>query len=306
MNKELFLILSGCILAFTIVAMCTGPIINGLIEGADEWKYYNIKFYSDMKSQTKEVKHAKHFASRCKALYGLEYSALIIDLVFAFVCTLLGLLHVFDQGKYFEKYTGLIGLATGAIGFIMTLVYIVYSGYIFTKDEEALWDFNALISGEGTDLDDLNIVVKVDKNRAFAEWDNSKGGYKCKYFDKGANYGGLMATYSILGKKQYNYHKDFSDSDSEYSNCESSDPFLCISNDGYIDFSGQQKLYNDGSGEKCKKLYYHDNPHKDEIYNKYIFDNWLTNIIFTCLIIACEIGLALFGFLLFNENKGSI
>ena len=190
MNKELFLILSGCILAFTIVAMCTGPVIH--LGNALDWATANCKEISDeisyyknhdaSKDDLKKYKRKKNSCLRKKALYGLEYSALIIDLVFAFVCTLLGLLHVFDQGKYFEKYTGLIGLATGAIGFIMTLVYIVYNGYMFTKDEEILENY-----------------YKVDKDRAFAEWDNSKKGYKCKYFDKDATEEGLRPTYSSLG-----------------------------------------------------------------------------------------------------------
>ena len=313
MNKELFLILSGCILAFTIVAMCTGPIINGLIgqmgmgsygfkylnckEMSDKISYYKKKDYS--KEELKQYKREKNVCLRGKALYGLEYSALIIDLVFAFVCTLLGLLHVFDQGKYFEKYTGLIGLATGAIGFIMTLVYIVYSGYMFTKDEEILDDD----------------FYKVDKDRAFAEWDNSKKGYKCKYFDKDATEKGLRPTYSSLGKKQYNYHKDKvsslnDDSDSiEYFLCRN-DPSNCDDDNDNLGYImpplGQQYSFSPLTlDKKCQKLYYKASTY-DETINKYIFDNWLTNIIFTCLIIACEIGLALFGFLLFNENKGSI
>ena len=307
MNKELFLILSGCILAFTIVAMCTGPVIHlGMAEvwamenckeRSDEISYYKKKGYS--KEQLKPFKRKKNVCLRAKALYGLEYSALIIDLVFAFVCALLGLFHVFDQGKYFEKYTGLIGLATGAIGFIMTLVYIVYNGYIFTKDEEILEVFGD--------------YYKVDKDRAFAEWDNSKKGYKCKYFDKDDKiFWGLRPTASSLGKKQYNYQKDkdgeVDDDDKksiEYFNCRQKYPSDCYVEGYVINPSGDQDTYSLDGDKKCQKLYYKA-PTYEDISNKYRFDNWLTNIIFTCLIIACEIGLALFGFLLFNENKGSI
>ena len=39
--------------------------------------------------------------------------------------------------------------------------------------------------------------------------------------------------------------------------------------------------------------------------NKYLYDNWVTNIIFGCLIIACNIGLAIFGFLVFKNSDGS-
>ena len=39
--------------------------------------------------------------------------------------------------------------------------------------------------------------------------------------------------------------------------------------------------------------------------NKYLFDMWVTTIIFTCFICVCAIGLAIFGFLLFNSSNGS-
>ena len=67
-------------------------------------------------------------------MFGLGYSSYIIDVSLEFICTILGLLHFFDVGKYFQKYSGIIGLVTGMVGFILTLVYIIYSEYIFTKD----------------------------------------------------------------------------------------------------------------------------------------------------------------------------
>ena len=44
----------------------------------------------------------------------------------------------------------------------------------------------------------------------------------------------------------------------------------------------------------------------DTIENKYLFDNWITSLIFSCLIIACDIGLAIFGFLLFKSDGSGI
>ena len=66
-------------------------------------------------------------------MYGLEYSSLIIDVICGLVCIILGLIHYFDVAKPFEKFTGIIGLSSGIIGFVLTLVYVCYSGYIFTK-----------------------------------------------------------------------------------------------------------------------------------------------------------------------------
>jgi len=222
-------------------------------------------------------------------MYGLEYSALIIDLFLGFVCAILALLHFFDQAKYFEKITGIIGLATGIIGFILTLVYVCYSGYIFTKDP-------ALDSN-------LNSILKLNGESAFAEWDSSKGQYKCLYY-KEKDENSHLAKYSDLGKKQYNYQKKRSyGNDRSKNSCSvsaiisSSYTFSC-SNE-YISSSGLSLFHSTYS---CDYLYSDGITNYD---NKYVFDRWVTTIIFSCFIIACDIGLAIFGFLLFKNSNGS-
>lgn len=45
---------------------------------------------------------------------------------------------------------------------------------------------------------------------------------------------------------------------------------------------------------------------EDDINNKYLFDRWVTTLIFSCFIIACDIGLAIFGFLLFKSDGSGI
>ena len=102
-------------------------------------------------------------------MYGLEYSSLIIDVICGFVCTILGLLHYFDIGRPFEKVTGIIGLATGIIGFVLTLVYIIYSGYIFTNDP--------YIDEDG------HFIIRRDSDWAYAKYENGKG-YKCLFYKK--------------------------------------------------------------------------------------------------------------------------
>jgi len=84
-------------------------------------------------------KKLRNKCNRDKVMYGLEYSSLIFDVICGFICTILGLLHYFDIGKPFENITGIIGLATIIIGFILTLVYVIYGVYIFTN--ESLWYF---------------------------------------------------------------------------------------------------------------------------------------------------------------------
>ena len=96
----------------------------------------------------KRFKKQRDSCNRKKAMYGLEYSAFTIDLIIGFVCSLLGLLHYLDEGKSFIPKTGLIGLISGAIAFIISLIYLIYSILVYSKD--------------------TNGNIKTDENRVFA------------------------------------------------------------------------------------------------------------------------------------------
>ena len=295
MKKTLFLILSGVIVIFSIICICSGPVINGIIPKSLEWRTENCQRWSDAykdendKDTKESYKKARNKCNREKAMYGLEYSSLIIDVICGFVCTILGLLHYFDIGKPFEKVTGIIGLATGIIGFVLTLVYVIYSGYIFTNDP--------YIDKGG------HYIIRRDGDWAYAKYEDGKG-YKCFFYKKKDIYTGL-AKYSDLGKKQYNYNKKknqaYSDPTSKFYLCSYSNlssranyhPSQCGS-DGYINIAqipGCDNLYGDNY---------------DEIDNKYLFDRWITTFIFSCFICASCIGLAIFGFLLFKSDGSGL
>ena len=277
MKKTLFLVFSAAILIFTIISICCAPIINGDIINAGNWKTENCKLKEDeyKLDKTDTNKKAKNLCNRKKAMYGLEYSSLIIDVILGFICTILGLLHYFDIAKPFEKISGIIGLATGIIDFILTLVYICYSGYIFTNDIT-------------TGFDNYD-VVKLDKEGAFAEWDESKGQYKSIFY-KENNPNSIYPTYSDLGKKQYNYEKKrFYDRDTKYTSCL----------EAYSSMSTTSH-----TGANCKYLYLSSPP--NSFKNKYVFDRWVSTIIFSCFILVCCIGLAIFGFLLFKSDSSGL
>jgi len=206
MQRTLFLVLFSAIVVFSIICLCTAPIINGIIKYSGSWGTNNCKRLSDIYKYTKDhngdddtlksLKKSRNLCNRLKAMYGLEYSSYIIDVSFGFICAVLGLLHFFDVGKSFQKYSGLIGLVTGIAGFVLTLVYIIYSGYIFTKDVTEGYDDQL--------NDDDNNMIKLDGDGAFAEKDGEN--YKCIYYkenDKNA----VFTKYNDLGKKQYNYEK---------------------------------------------------------------------------------------------------
>ena len=303
MNKTLIFFCLACALLFlSIVTICTAPIIN---HDLDFYGNQNCQIYADTKDKTDGLTdkqkdlldRGKNLCNREKAMYGLEYASFISDLILGFICALLSLLHFFGVGNSFEKFTGIIGLICGIIGFILTLIYIIYSGYIFTHDGGISYNPDSSPYYNGNDY-------KLDKDRKYAEWDDSKNQYKCLYYDKD-DITALYVKYQDLGKKQYNYHKDFSfpDDDSEYKNCQINSHMDSSSRESQIwEFCENPQNYYATKHNGCNNLYYNGN---NDFGNKYKYDKWVTTIIFGCFIIALNLGLAIFGFLLFNQTGGS-
>ena len=153
MKNLIFLCVSAVITIFTVIVLNNAPIINGVVGG--DWydescqKYIDLHKYNEDKDplvighgvtnadKKKEwldlLKKGKNKCYRNKAMIGLEYSAFNFNIVFGFTCALLGLFNYLKIGNL-GKIIGLIGLGSGIIGFVLTLVYIIYSGIIFTQD----------------------------------------------------------------------------------------------------------------------------------------------------------------------------
>jgi hypothetical protein len=292
----------------TAINLSIGPIINGKLSNrnievggaisastrGNSWGTLNCAILSDTYDEYKKgttddtvKKYLYEFqineCKRKKAMHDMEYTSFIFDIVIGFVCGLLGLLHLFDLKKDFVVNTGLIGLVCGAVGFVLTFVYVIFNGIVYTN------------------YYDDNTILKRDGDGAFAELKGDK--YECFYFDEKGNTHALIAKYSDLNKKQYNYNKDLEDSyeKDEVSGCTYPDPSSCSSGDGFIPgISG--KIYNSKDPTKeCKYLYIPsvllDN---DGITNKDKGDRFLTTLILGLFVCLANIGLALFGFLLFR------
>jgi uncharacterized membrane protein (DUF485 family) len=296
----------------TIINLSIGPIITGRteIEGT-----MNCAMINDQHDQAKDLgasdddlkyttKWAKDECSRKKGMHDMEYTAFIFDIVIGFVCGLIGLLHLFDLKKDFVANTGLIGLGCGVVGFVLTFVYVIFNGLVYTQY-----------------YDDR--IIKRDGDGIFAELEGNE--YKCKYFDEKGNIHALIAKYSDLGKKQYNYNKDLIKSyeADEVKNCKVSkgcDPYdyddtndymRCVQNQGlmpsifaicneesYTPPTGYFTYLSGSNTVKCNNLYVE----YDErgIENKDISDRFLTALILSLIVCLANIGLALFGFLLFR------
>jgi hypothetical protein len=267
--------------------------------------------YDDAKkgTLTDEAKKYGHewYIKRCKngkAMHDMEYTSFIFDIVIGFVCSLIGLLHLFELKKDLVSTTGLIGLVCGVVGFVLTFVYVIFNGLVYTQY-----------------YDDR--IIKTDGDGIFAELEGDK--YKCKYFDEEGNTHALIAKYSDLGKKQYNYNKDLFESykADEVKNCRVSkgcdpnsyddpnDYLSCVASSGtnsifticakesYTPITGQFTYTSNGNSVKCQNLYVYYNEYG--ITNKDKSDRFLTALILSLIVCLANIGLALFGFLLFRN-----
>ena len=303
-NTLIFFCIASTLLIFSIIVVSTGPAINGL---ANNWYALNCKRFSDFHdyidkkgtAPTKDEylklsKEGRNLCNRKAAMHDLEYASIVCDIVLGFFCAFLSLLHYFGVGKVFEKVTGIIGLASGVICFILTLVYVIYSGYIFTNDNEGM---NIEISGLSISKD-YGDTPKLDKDGVFAKLDSSKTKYECTYYDANDK-SKFYAKYNELGQKRYNYNKDSIDPNSKFSKCRYQ----------YTPSGATEPTYKPSYSRctngitpvvpDCDVLYvYHD-----DYDNKYYYDKWVTSIIFDSLNIALSIGLAIFGFLLFKGSN---
>ena len=281
MNYTLiFFLCALAILIMSIISICVAPIINGFL--GEDWGTDNCQLYSDeynylkgkytnpnnQQKQDLDIrKKSINICKRKKAMHGLEYGSLVYDIAIGGICSLLGLLHYLEIGKTIEKKTGLFGIITGIIGFIITMIYIGFSCYIFTNDNKG--DIKLFSNGAHFKWNGVKYVYAYDENKMIDNLDIQ------------------YATYSELGQKQYNYdselYKSSLEQTSEYYECKR-------------DLSIIQRESKDAD---CDYLWENRN-FNYSIDNKYIYDRWITTIVFSIFIVVCNIALILFAFFLRN------
>ena len=278
-NKLFFLILSSAMIVFTIISMCTVPLMNHNIctNGIENCQrlqdIYDAKKDSYDDNQKKSGKLAINVCKRENAMYNLEYTSLIFDAIAGSLCCIFGLLHYFTD-KYFAKITGIIGLASGVIGFIFTIVYFGFSTYVFNNHHSAR-------------------VLRYD-NGALYKWDGSKYIKPWSSEDLAKDSLADKVIYKDLGKKQYNY-----DSELYKIYLEGGDHISRTCNEGNGNPSSATSIYNN-----CDYIWKDDflsSPR--DIFHKYLHETWLTSIMFIAFTLVSEIGVAIFGLFLFL-NKG--
>ena len=289
MNKELiFLLISLGILLLSVISTFTAPIINNINSDFSRWGKINCQFYADKEKDSssldeiQRMKKLKNLCNRQKAMHNLEYASLIIDIVLSFVSSQLGLLLYFKINDSINKISGIFGLITSIICFVLTLVYICYSGYIFNNDTayKVVNPNNSYYCAAG------GCITKLFKNGAIYQWRDSN--YLTAYNNDKSD-DAQYIKYKDLGKKQYNYNKEYNEMYSKIGGCS----------------GGPSRPTREGGGN-CEYSYA---PPKMDSKNKYLFDNWIVTIIFCCFIIIGQIGLGIFGFMIFkgkSEEKGEL
>jgi hypothetical protein len=305
MDKYLFFfILSSALLIISVITICLAPIINAAVtitfykvDGTsnsinifENWNTDSCQLLNDNYKHQKDIggfngdtngreetqtKRKINDCKRHKAMFGLEYAALISDVVLGFICMLLGLIHYLEQGKPFETTSGLIGIASGGIATVLTIVYVVYSGIIFN---------NEYIRDSASNI--------LYDNHAYLHWNGNKYVYNYDEQKLEKDLDVQFIKYKDLGKKGYNYDSEIYqmslDSNSEFSNCQT-----------YVSLT-EQKTYGASGAKKCEYIW--RSSFSESVQAKYLYDRWITSIILSVVICVCGIGLAFFGFLLFKGN----
>ena len=283
MYKLLYFCMAGGILLFSVIVVNIAPAIN---LGLQFWSQQSCKYLGDTIKNMKDnnapddsldpYRRMKTRCERRQAMVGLEFAALNCNLVFGFVCALLGFFLFFNIGDV-GKIASFAGLGAGIVGFVLTFVYVIESGLVFN------------------DYDDTSIP-RIDSNGVWAELNGDK--YKCKYY-KEKKYEAFYLRFSDYGNKYLNYNKDIQFQENKYeemNRCKlKEDASFCI------DELLNQKITR--GGKDCNKLYYFENA--TDNHRKVIYERWLTTIILSCIIFILDVGLALFGFLVNSGSKGT-
>ena len=302
MNKIfIFCLLATCTVLLSVVVLAVGPITNKIV--GQEWGKLNCQLLSDQvklfKGDVTKLENMKNLCYRQKTMYDMEYAAFIINIVLSFICADLALLHYMDIGKDFEMKTGVIGLASGVIGFVLTLVYVCYSGYIFTNDVAYL-ELNIGHSSYNTfDYSipsDPNPVIKLYENGAFVKYieykDPSDSKYEPIYEDDRDDFANYIR-YKDLGKKEYNYDSKFYKNIYGY-NGNNVEEIKCS-------YDSSDLTSNLPTDHKACPYAYDTFKVKKDNENKYLYDRWLTALILACVVLLTNLGLAVFGLLLFTN-----
>ena len=302
----MFLLCSTCMIILSVAIIAVGPITNKKI--GNDWGYQNCALISDkiklLKGDITSLKKMKNLCYRQKAMHDMEYTSFIINIILGFVCADLALIIYLGYGKDFEIQTGVIGLICGIISFILTLVYICYSGFIFTHDPAYL----SLNIDNNPSYISNKCVEKLYPNGARFKFvlddekiSQTEGEYITEYETDRNDFSNFIR-YKDLGKKRYNYDSKYYKKFNNYNKDNPEENYcnhisLNLNNiDNSIDTAAIKSLTEIKKSDNKECEYIYDAP-EEENENKELFDRWLSALILACVVLICNLGLTFFGFM---------
>ena len=292
------------ILASTIIIITLGPMIKGSkyfdnIIFMDKYKL-DCSCYSDvLEEETNEVKQKifKKIVNRCKRLKTFnvfEHLSVLVNLNFSLFCLFHGLSNKMDN---IEKKLFIISI----IPFVLTIMNISYSGYIFNNDYPGFEKCKDLIRYSTKYLNSHNYgennlfsvldsnFIKTDSDGVFAKLDQKTNKYVLLYPpEDDTDIYGPYIKYKDLGNKRYNYNKDLffpkeDDMKKKIGYCRYS--YL----PDILSGSLEEKTYYIGDKEyPCDYLYIRYEKQYDYL-NKNLSDRWISSIVVASLAALAEL-----------------
>jgi len=211
------------------------------------------------------------------AIYSMEHVSFIFNGLIGFICLLVGIFNYQDKNI---PRSNLIGIICGIIGIILTLIYIIIGGILYTQYYP-------------------NDTLKRDSDGSVAENEGGKG-FKCYYYSSKGDKTSFYAKYIDYMKSQYTYNKELIDlyETDGVKNCKVTTDNLYLqecSESPYITVIGEKS--------NCKKLYLNDEDFiSDNTKNYDMSAKFFTVLFFSILMIPCYIALIFFSF---GLSKGS-
>lgn len=296
-NILIFLFISIGILVLSAITISLAPIINDISNiSYNSPKDLDCEIFSNQQEISKynldtfqKLKTFKNICKRQKATHNLEYASLIISVFLSFLCANFSLLSFFKVEKGHQNKIGLFGLITGIIGFILTLIYICFSGYVFTNDMAfGIINMNDF-GGTGPEL--VGGILKLFPNGAKYKYNGNR--YITSY-EENIGYNSQYLRYNELGDKQYNYDKDIYIKYMENLPENRNSINGCNIGSAYLLTNYNIKI------NSCDYLF--TQPYNNS-RNKYLYDRWVATLILSVFIIVLHLALAIFGILVFIDKE---
>lgn len=278
-NTTIVLFVSLVICLFCVISITIAPVMNNLLDNFTQWGKLNCELYSDRSEYSSTLndhfsnQRLKNLCRRQNAMYALEYSAFIINLFLSIILAQLCLIHFFDKGFAFEGRTGLISFIGGIITFILMLVYVCFSGYIFTQDIA----FKKVYTVNPYE----NAITKLYPNGASQKKIGDDSDNFVTIYEKDKRDEAQYVRYKDLGEGQYNYNKKYYES-----------YYYTVDNGG--------NCLSSSSASSCNYIYatpFNDNK------NKYLYDRWCLSLVLGVFVVILNALLIVFGLLIFREDK---